>query len=146
MKYCTQCGSEYRDTVTVCADDGNTELVPLEEMHRRGIPTVEERDTRKFVPAGTAEDPLSTERLTRMLEEASIPVFARPRRAGSVDALTGATITPWWEILVPEEQADRAAQLITEAKRQFEAEAEELARAAEEEALATAGARTGEPG
>lgn len=135
MKYCTECGSEYQDAIAACADDGNTELVSIEEMRKRGLPTVEERDTRKFVRAGTADDPLSAERFSQVLEEQRIPVFARPRRTGTVDGLTGATVQPWWELLVPEDHLDRATALLLETRREMEADAEENAKAAEAEAL-----------
>ncbi|MBX5484677.1 MAG: DUF2007 domain-containing protein [Myxococcaceae bacterium] len=135
MRYCTECGAEYNDSVTECADDGNTELVTREQMHERGLRLPEERDTREFVRAGTADDPLSAERLTQLLDAERIPVFTRARRSNPVDALTVPTATPWWEILVPEEHVARAAQLIHEERKALEAEAEENARAAEEEAL-----------
>lgn len=138
MKYCMECGSEYEDDVMACADDGNTQLLSLEEMHRRGLRTIEENDTRRFVRAGIAEDPLSSERFTQLLESENIPVFARPRRAGPVDTITGGTISPWWEILVPEEHVAQATRLLAEARQQIDAEAEEAGRAAEEEALASA--------
>jgi hypothetical protein len=137
MKYCTRCGAEYEDAVTVCADDQNAELISAEQMRQRGLPLQEERDTRKFVPAGSVEDPLSAERITAVLTEQRIPVFARARRSGTVDLITGAMISPWWEILVPEEFSERAAALIVEVRKEVEAGAEDAARAAEEEELAT---------
>jgi hypothetical protein len=133
MKYCTECGSEYEDRVTACADDGNTEFASAEEMRRRGLPIVEARDTRNFVPADTAEDPLTSERFTAVLEAEGIPVIARAQRTGTVDNITGGSIAPWWEILVPEDQLGRAIRILAEAKRELEAGAEEAARAAEEE-------------
>lgn len=136
MKYCTECGTEYEDDVTACADDGNTELVSLAEMHKRGLPTIEERDTRRFLRAGIAEDPLSCERFVRLLEEEKIPVFARPRRAGTVDMISASTIAPWWEIMVPEEHIDLASRTLNELRRQMDAEADEASRAAEQEAMA----------
>ncbi len=133
MKYCTQCGSEYEDGVTTCADDGSQELVSLEEMHRRGLITQEERDTRKFVRAGVAEDPLSAERFTQALDQEGIPVFARPRRTGTVDSITSGVSAPWWELLVPEEHLARATGLIDALRRDLEADPDGAARAAEEE-------------
>ncbi|MGA9521866.1 MAG: hypothetical protein WBV82_10395 [Myxococcaceae bacterium] len=133
MKYCTVCGSEYQDSVTTCADDGNTELVSAEEMHARGLPTVEERDTRRFVRAGTAEDPLTAERYTAVLSDRRIPVFARPRRSGTVDIVTSGAVHPWWEILVPEEFAEQAAAFLNQARAELDASSEDAARAAEEE-------------
>lgn len=138
MKYCTECGSEYENDVVVCSDDGNKELVSAAEMKARGIPTEEERDTRRFVRAGTAEDPLSSERFTRILTDAQIPVFARPRRTGTVDILTSGAVSPWWEILVPEEHLARATEVLAEARRELEADSAENERAAEQEAMASA--------
>lgn len=136
MKYCGDCGGEYVDTVTECADCGGKDMVSAQELKTRGIPNPSERDTRRFVSAGTAEDPLSSEQFVRVLEAENIPVFARPRRGGSVDALTTPTHA-WWEILVPEESVARAGELITQEKARIEAGAEEAARAAEEESQAT---------
>ncbi len=133
MKYCTVCGSEYQDSVTRCADDGNTELVSAEEMRARGVPTVEERDTRRFVRVGTAEDPLTAERFTAVLSERKIPVFARPRRSGTVDIVTSGAVHPWWELMVPEEFVEQATSLLEEARAELEASSDEAARAAEEE-------------
>src|SRR5688572_20818079 len=113
MKYCGECGAEYVDTVTDCADCGGKEMVNESTLRERGIPIPNQSDTRKFVRAGTAEDPLSSEHFTRVLEEEKIPVFARPRRGGTVDSITSPAL-PWWEILVPEEFATRAEELITQ--------------------------------
>jgi hypothetical protein len=135
MKYCGDCGAEYVDTTTECSDCGGKELVSAEELKSRGVPSPNERDTRKFVRAGTAEDPLSSEQFVTVLEEEKIPVFARPRRAGSVDAITTPSM-PWWEILVPEEFAARAEQLIVQEKARIEATADEASQAAEEESQA----------
>jgi hypothetical protein len=133
MKYCTQCGTEYEDGVTRCADDGETELVSIDELHQRGLHAAGERDTRKFIRAGTAEDPLSAEQVTRALDQAGVPVFARPRRTGTVDNITGGTAMPWWEILVPEEHLARATALLAEARAEMESNADDAGRAAEEE-------------
>lgn len=133
MKYCTQCSAEYLDGVTECADCGGKELVSADEMRQRGIRLPHELDTRKFVRAGQADDPLTSEQLVAVLEAAGIPVFARPRRSSPVDPLTTAAAGPWWEILVPEEHAARAASLIEETRRELESTAEEAAAAAEEE-------------
>ena len=136
MKYCLQCGSEYLESAKECSDCGGTEFGGPDELKRRGIPLPGERDTRRFVRAGTAEDPLSSEQLVRVLEELDIPVFARPRRGGTVDSLTSGA-SPWWEILVPEESAAQAVEVIAQERARMESGADEATRAAEEEEAAT---------
>lgn len=112
MKYCKECGSEYEDNVTECADCPGSLLVdtppdsPQQAAHSR------EQDTRKFVRAGTAEDPLTADEYVRLLDGVRIPVFSRPRRGGPVDVLTTGSLHSWWEIMVPEEYAERAAKLL----------------------------------
>ena len=132
MKYCTQCGSEYREGVTRCADCGGTELVTAAQMHQRGLLLPRELDERRFVVAGTAEDPLTSERFEQVLQNAQIPVFPRARRGGTVDNLSTPE-APWWEILVPEELLAKAAELIRQERSRIESGAEEAGRAAEEE-------------
>jgi len=137
MKYCVECGSEYQDHVTECADCPGSQLVDAAEMRRRGLPLPHERDTREFVRVGTAEDPLTSEEFVRVLEAEHIPVFSRPRRGGTVDVLTTGVPHPWWEILVPDEHAVRATELLTQAKAKLDATAAEAAEAAEEESRET---------
>lgn len=136
MKYCVQCGSEYVDTVTECADCGASEFGSAEELKKRGIPNPQERDTRKFVSAGQTEDPFTVERIEEALQEAGIPLFARPRRAGSIDNITTPLPQPWWELLVPEEHLGRAAVIVARELADIESEAPAAEAAAEQEALA----------
>jgi len=132
MKYCAQCGSEYRDDIKECADCGSTELVQAEEIRGRGKRPAARMDQRNFVVAGTTEDPLSAERESQVLQAAGIPSFVRAQHTGTIDNLTS-PLAPWWEILTPEESAARAAELIRQDRAQLEANAEEATRAAEEE-------------
>jgi len=134
MKYCTECGTEYLDTAEKCSDCQSSELVSREEVRRRGLQLATDRDTRRFVAAGNAEDPLSQEVLVKVLEAEKIPVFARSRSAGSVAPLTGPA-REWWEILVPEDLVDRARKILDSEKEKMKATEEEAARAADEEAL-----------
>ena len=139
MRYCPECASEYNDDVKTCADcPPGTALITADEMKTRGIPLPGEADTRKFVVAGTAEDPLTSEQLVGLLDQQGIPVFARPRRSGTVDTITGGS-QPWWEILVPEETVARATDIITKEKARLDATADEAARAAEEESIGSTG-------
>lgn len=137
MKYCMQCGSEYQDGVKECADCPGSELVDAEAMRQRHIPLPSESDTRKFVRATTADDPLTAEDYVRVLEAEHIPVFVRPRRGGVVDMLTTGALEPWWEIMVGEEHLQRALALLAQEKARLDATAGEAARAAEEEELET---------
>ncbi len=137
MKYCMQCGSEYQDSVVECADCPGNKLVGPEALRQRHISIPGEKDTQKFVRAGSVDDPLTAEELVRVLEAQNIPVFSRPRRAGTVDALTTGTTAPWWEIMVPEEHLAQAAALMAQTKAALEATSAEAAQAAEEEELET---------
>jgi len=132
MRYCLQCGSEYRDEIKQCADCGSTQLVRAEEIQRRGQRLPHHVDMRQFVVAGTAEDPLSAEREVQLLRAADIPAILRARGGGTIDNLT-TPAAPWWEILAPQESVARAAELIREDRAQLEADADEATRAAEEE-------------
>ncbi|MBF5042682.1 hypothetical protein FGE12_09740 [Aggregicoccus sp. 17bor-14] len=133
MKYCVQCGSEYQDGATECADCRGRPLVDAQTMRATGRAIPGERDTRTFVRAGTAEDPLTAERYVEVLEAAGLSPFARARRAGSVDSLTTGVVMPWWELLVPEAELARAVELLREERARFEATADEASLAAEEE-------------
>lgn len=133
MRYCGSCGEEYQDAVTECADCGGKELLTADEMRARGRIIHGETDTRRFVRAGTVEDPLSAEQCTSALEAAGISVFARARRAGSVDTLTSGSTLPWWEVLVPEEHLAKAQGILKDTLATIEANSADAARAAEEE-------------
>ena len=134
MKYCTECGAEYLDAAEKCSDCQVSALVSREEMRRRGLPLAMDRDTRRFVAAGNADDPLSQEMLVKVLETEKIPAFARPRSSGSGGPITGSS-GEWWEIVVPEDVLDRARQIIDSEKQKMKATEDEAARAADEEAL-----------
>jgi hypothetical protein len=133
MKYCMQCGSEYQDGVKECADCPGSLLVDAETMRQRHVALPGEKDTQKFVRAATAEDPLTADDFVALLERERIPVFSRPRRAGTVDVLTTGALEPWWEIMVPEEYQQRAIQLLSREESTLESTAAEAALAAEEE-------------
>ena len=134
MRYCEQCGTEYQDSVTQCADSGQgPTMITAAEMKAKGKLLPGEVDTRRFARAGTVDDPLSAEQVSRALDEADIPVFARARRASAVDQLTEGSMLLWWEILVPEEFLEKASVIIKEQLRSIEANAPEAQRAAEEE-------------
>ena len=140
MRVCAKCGAEDEDRIKVCAKCGSTQLV-TPEAHRKANAAgfSEELDTRKFVSAAVAEDPLSSERFQRLLEAAQIPVFARPRTRTGIDGITADSFSTYWELLVPEEHFDRANELLGKERALMETTAEENARAAEQEEAETHG-------
>ena len=112
-------------------------LVSADEMLTRGLPMVGEVDTRKFVRAGTADDPFTVEQLLGALLEAHITVFSRPRRSGVVDIATSGVNHAWWEILVPEADLAKATEVLEQERRELKSTEAEAVRAAEEEAAET---------
>lgn len=97
--------------------------------------------TARFVRVGTAEDPFEADLLADALEEAGIDVLARARRDAPVDTLV-MPASPWWELLVPEPDAERAAKIVAERHEELAARADEAAAAAEAEERDTEGDAT----
>jgi hypothetical protein len=135
MKYCPSCGSEYRDDVAACAQCGGERLVAAEEISRHGKLLPAEENRRKFASVGSAEDPLTLEHLSGVIQAAHIPVLSQFH--GSVMDPITSPAGPWWEILVPEEFAAKASELIARERARMAAGAEDAARAAEEEQAET---------
>ena len=135
MRYCSECGSEYQDSATACSDDPGAPLLSADEMRARGLQMQTERDTRRFVRVGSAEDPLTAEAFVRALQERGIPVMSRTRHGGTADVITSGVNHPWWEVLVPDTHADLAARTIVEERARLDAEGPEAEAAAEAEAL-----------
>ncbi len=139
MRYCPSCLEEFEDNATTCTDC-EQQLVTEEELAKR--PEFRrirgEEDTTDFVVVAPAEDPFDADAFTTAIDQAGIPVFARMRRSGSVDALTVSAQRPWWEILVPSDDREKALELVEKTKKEL-AELEEGAgeAAAEEEELET---------
>ena len=130
MRYCSRCGAECGDA-TSCTRCGGTDLLRPEELARDARPPSAEQDQRKFVRVGTAEDPLTSEHLTGVIRAAHIPVLSRSHLS-VMDPITSPG-GPWWEIMVPEELAGKASELIERERSRMAAAAEDAARAAEEE-------------
>lgn len=89
---------------------------------------------RTFAIATTVQDPLSAERLVEALREKELDAFSRPGGAASAAAFASAS-PAFWEIFVPHEALPQAEALIREVLEDVEKNADENARAAEEEAL-----------
>jgi hypothetical protein len=121
MRYCQSCDTEYPEVTATCP------------KCQAALVDAPAKDTRRFVLAGTTEDPLSAENLAEVVDGAGIPVLVRARRRGVVEPITSSSLHAWWEILVPEELLDRAQAVLEKERQQIEADAGEAAQAAEEE-------------
>ncbi len=139
MNYCPQCLGEY-EGVSSCADCG-VALVdaaaiaarPEFKRFRTG------EDTTRFVRAGVAEDLFEADAFTSAIAELGIPILTRPHRETlTIDAITTSTARPWWELLVPEQERERAAQAVEARKAELASSQDEAERAAEEESGALA--------
>lgn len=130
MRYCSRCGAECGDA-TSCPRCGGTHLVRPEEQARHAKSPSAEQDQEKFVRVGTAEDPLTSEHLIKVIQAAHIPVLSRSHES-VMDPITSPG-GPWWEIMVPEELAGKASELVERERSRMAAAVEDAERAAEEE-------------
>lgn len=89
---------------------------------------------RTFAVATTVQDPLTADRLVEGLKRAGLDAFIRAGGAASSAAFASAQ-PGFWDVLVPSERYDDATRLVTDELAAIEAEADENAKAAEEEAL-----------
>ena len=135
MRYCSNCGAEYRDEATKCSDCPGARLVSADELRSLGITPITEVDHRRFVRVVQVDDPLTAQRLTRLLEEARIPVIVRDPRGGTVDFLTTGISQDWWELSVPRAKVDAARRVLASVHPASKAERAELEKEAEREAL-----------
>jgi hypothetical protein len=133
MRYCPTCLEEYEDSTGTC-DDCKQGLVTEEELAKRpGFHRVGEEDPRDFVVIGPAEDPFEADAFTAAIDDAGIAVMARMRHAGSVDSITESVSHSWWDILVPADQREKAAEVMAKRKEELAASSDDAERAAEEE-------------
>ncbi|MBI5549382.1 MAG: DUF2007 domain-containing protein [Deltaproteobacteria bacterium] len=133
MRYCPSCLEEYEDANQTCAECKES-LVAEEELAKRPeFHRVREEDPRDFAVAGPAEDPFEADAFTAALDEAGIPVMARMRRTGAVDAITDPVAHAWWEVLVPVDQVQKAIEIIARRKEELKAAEADSEKAAEEE-------------
>ena len=93
-------------------------------------------DKRRFVLVTQVDDPLTLDAYLRVLQAAGIPTLSLDDE-GMVGSITDGFTGKLYDIRVPEESLERAAQLLTEEKARLEATADEAARAAEDEEAET---------
>ena len=138
MKYCPECLSEYTDTTANCSEcEGGVKLVSAAELEGRpGFRRPEDEDTTSFVAVAEAEDPYEADAFSAAVEEAQIPVFVQLRRSSAADSLTSAVNHPYWQILVPEAQREKAAAIIELRRRELVESEVDAGKAAEDEELA----------
>ncbi len=133
MKYCPSCVAEYRDEIVTCADCGVPLISEAELASRPGLRRLEHDQTTAFARVATADDPFEADAFTAAVDAAGIQVLSRMRRNSAVDAITTGVSHPWWEILVPEKDLERARQVIDQRRAELEAAEPEAEAAAEEE-------------
>lgn len=89
---------------------------------------------RTFTVATSVQDPLTAEQLVEALREKELDAFSRPGGAASAAAFASAS-PAFWDIFVPSEALQAAEEVIRGVLEDVEKNADENARAAEEEAL-----------
>ena len=90
--------------------------------------------SRSFTVATSVQDPLTSERLVEVLQEAKLDAFSRAGGAASSAAFAAAS-PAFWDILVPTEALAQAQALIRTELQELERDGEANAKAAEEEAM-----------
>ena len=131
-RYCPQCLEQYEETVKQCAEC-KVDLVTAEELAKRPeFSRLREEDPRDFVVVGPANDPFEADAFTAAISEAGIPVLARMRHGGTVDSITATG--NFWDVLVPADQVEKAAQVMATRREELAASEAEAAEAAEAEA------------
>ena len=136
MRYCPSCLEEYEDSVKTCPDCDKAVVTEAALSERPGFKRVrEDDDPRSFVVIGPAEDPFEADAFTAAISDAGIPVMARMRHGGSVDALTESTRGSWWEILVADEDREKATAVMAKRREELLASEKDAEEAAEAEEL-----------
>src|SRR5262245_59152380 len=89
-----------------------------------------------FTVVATVDDPLTADRLVDGLIALDLDAFHRGRAGASSDTI-GAISQGYWEVLVPTDGLARAEAMVREELEAIAKEADENAKAAEEEALSS---------
>ncbi len=118
VKYCLQCGAEYEEVITICADckEGLVE----EEVYRRKME--EERkfqdDARYLVKVFTLKDRFEADMIRDALENEGIPVLIRNFTDTAYDGIY-IPQKGWGEVRVPEGAQERALAIISALEKTF---------------------------
>lgn len=122
MRYCLPCGAEYNDEVLRCADCG---CRTVSEAERRTWQDMRDALTHEhFVPLHVLEGPVDQAFLTELFDDAGIPWVLHGHQH---DAL-GSIFRPqagWGVLMVPEEDVDRARDVVEQYKRSVVVESSE---------------------
>lgn len=135
MRFCPTCDSEYRDSVTTCADDGAALLdrpAYEAELARQGRQPI---DHRELVPVATFFDRFEADELSRDLADEGLHVWLVRNKTPVVGMLAPEPMS--WNIVVPEREAAQATALLAEWRPALEGSQTEAAEAAEREVAAS---------
>lgn len=123
MKYCPQCGAEYREEIAHCAD---CEVALVSgEAYAREVRRQEEARERlareEFVTVKVAENPFEAERLKNALEQEGIAVLVRTFHDTAYNGIYEAQ-KGYGNVEVPESERERAEKVVSDLAGAFEEE------------------------
>ena len=115
MRYCPNCGTEYVETVTRCAD---CDRLLIDETAWHAMLAEREAENREeFVTLATVQDRFEADVLSDLLKKEGVPVLIQKYGDTSFDGI----FIPqkgWGVLRVPREKLVRAERLVLEYKRQ----------------------------
>ena len=132
MRYCPQCGEEYRDSVTICAEDG-TALVDRQTYEATMAP---KQDLTRLTSLLTLDDRFEADELAQTLADQGFDVAVVSNKTPTMGTLTtpGPTL---FSIVVPNDEVGRAAPLVVEWRKDLESSRAQAEQAADAEEAAT---------
>lgn len=133
MRYCPTCDAEYRNDVSVCADDGTALLDRAAyeaELARQGR---DPQDFRRLVQVGLFADRFEADELARDLADEGLNAWLVRTKTPVVGMIDPGPML--WAIVVPERDLERAEALLAEWRPALEGAQAEAEAAAEREAV-----------